>query len=234
MPKAVWLTDVCHSPEKTRQPLSQIIQDRYSFNDLTAAQAFEESIHMIKFLMGAAALALVAPAVAQIAPAAPQRPLPAQRIHTRAEVQATTAQMFARFDTNRDGFVTKVEADAAREQFRAQFAARAGEKRGAAFDRIDANRDGSVSRQEWDARTAKRQPRGAQGAKAPRAGMRGMHGFGGRMFEMADANRDGRVSLQEAQTAALQHFDMMDANRDGQVTPQERGQMRQQMRGHRG
>ena len=193
---------------------------------------------MTKFLIGAAALALVAPAVAQVAPAAPQRPLPAQRIHTRAEIQATTAQMFARVDANRDGFVTKAEADAARTQFRSQFAARGGEKRGKAFDRIDANRDGSVSREEWDARRAQRQQRfAADGAKAPRAGMRGMrgmHGLSGRMFEMADANRDGRVSLQEAQTAALQHFDMMDANRDGQVTPQERGQMRQQMRGHRG
>ena len=192
---------------------------------------------MTKFLIGAAALALVAPAVAQVAPAS-QRPLSAQRVHTRTEVQTTTAQMFARLDTNRDGFVTKVEADAARAQFRSQFAARAGEKRGAAFDRIDANRDGSVSRQEWDARTAQRQRQvAAKGVKAPRAGnrgMRAMHGFGGRMFEMADANRDGRVSLQEAQTAALQHFDMMDVNRDGQVAPQERGQMRQQMRGHRG
>ena len=149
-----------------------------------------------------------------------------------------TAQMFARLDANRDGFVTKAEADAARGQIRSQFAARTGEKRGTAFDRIDANRDGSVSRQEWDSRTAQRQQRvAADGTKAPRAGMRGMrgmHGLAGRMFEMADANRDGRVSLQEAQTAALQHFDIMDANRDGQVTPQERGQMRQQMRSHRG
>src|SRR5690349_24765266 len=92
-----------------------------------------------------------------------------------------------------------------------------------------------ASRQEWDARTAQRQQRAvAKGAEGARAGKRGMHGFGGRMFEMADANRDGRVSLQEAQSAALQHFDMVDANRDGQVTPEERGQMRQQMRAHRG
>ncbi len=190
---------------------------------------------MTKFLIGAAVLALVTPAVAQVAPPAP---LPAPRIHTRAEVQATTAEMFARLDTNRDGFLTKAEADAARVQLRSQFAARAGEKRGAAFDRVDANRDGSVSRQEWDARTAQRQQRVAdKGAASPRAGMRGMrgmHGFSGRMFEIADVNRDGRVSLQEAQTAALQHFDMMDANRDGQVTPEERAQMRQQMRGRRG
>ena len=109
---------------------------------------------MTKFLIGAAALALVSPAVAQVAPVAPQ---PGQRVHTRAEVQTTTAQMFARLDTNRDGFVTKAEADAARAQLRSQFAARSGEKRGAAFDRIDANRDGSVTRQEWDARTAQRQ-----------------------------------------------------------------------------
>jgi Ca2+-binding EF-hand superfamily protein len=187
---------------------------------------------MTKFLIGAAALALVSPAVAQVAPVASH---PGQRVHTRAEVQTTTAQMFARLDTNRDGFVTKAEADAARAQLRSQFAARSGEKRGAAFDRIDANRDGSVTRQEWDARTAQRQQRvAAKGAEAPRAGKRGRHGFRGRMFEMADANRDGRVSLQEAQSAALQHFDMMDANRDGQITPEERGQMRQQMRAHRG
>ena len=192
---------------------------------------------MFKFLIGAAALAVVAPAVAQVAPVAPQRPVPAQRIHTRAEVQATTAQMFARLDANRDGFVTKAEADAARAQKRAQFAARASAKLAAAFDRIDANRDGTVSRPEWDARAAQRQQRlAAKGGKA-RGGMhgkRGMRGLGCRMFDMADANRDGRVSIQEAQAAALQHFDMMDVNRDGQVTPQERGQMRQQMRARRG
>lgn len=190
---------------------------------------------MTKFLIGAAAVAVVAPAVAQVVPAPPQRPLTTQRTHTRAEVQTTTAQMFARLDANRDGFVTKVEADAARAQFRSQFAARAGEKRGAAFDRMDANRDGSVSRPEWDARAAERQKRvAAEGTKGQRGDLRGMRGFGARMFEMADANRDGRVSLQEAQTAALQHFEMMDANRDGQVTPEERRQMRQHIRGHRG
>jgi len=189
---------------------------------------------MFKFMIGAAALAVVSPAVAQVAPVAPRQPVPAQRVHTRAEVQATTAQMFARLDVNRDGFVTKAEADAARSQQRAKFAARAGEKRGAAFDRLDANRDGSVSRPEWDARTAQRQQRVAANGAKTRGGMRGMRGLGGRMFDMADANRDGRVSIQEAQSAALQHFDMMDANRDGQITPQERGQMRQQMRAHRG
>ena len=190
---------------------------------------------MTKFLIGAAALALVAPAVAQVAPVAGHRPLSAQRVHTRAEVQTTTAQLFARLDANRDGFVTKAEADAARTQLRPQFAPHAGAKRGAAFDRIDANRDGSVTRQEWDARTAQRQQRiAAKGSENRRAGKRGMHGFGGRMFEMADANRDGRVSLQEAQTAAFQRFDMMDLNRDGQITRDERGQMRQQMRDHRG
>ena len=179
---------------------------------------------MTKFLIGAAALALVAPAVAQVAPVAPVAPVKAPRVHTRAEIQTTTAQMFARLDVNRDGFLTKAEADAARAQLRSQWAARAGENRGAAFDRIDANRDGSVSRQEWD---AKRQQRGTdKGSDARRGRMRGMHGFGGRMFEMADANRDGRVSLQEAQTAALQRFDMMDANRDGQITAEERAQAR--------
>ena len=71
---------------------------------------------MTKFLIGAAALALVAPAVAQVAPVAPVAPVKAPRVHTRAEIQTTTAQMFARLDVNRDGFLTKAEADAARAQ----------------------------------------------------------------------------------------------------------------------
>lgn len=198
---------------------------------------------MNKLLIGGAALLASAAAIAQVAPVpAPQAK--AAKVHTRAEVQAKVAEHFAKLDTNRDGSVTKAEAEAARQGIRAHFAERAKERRGDrrehAFEKLDANRDGAISRSEWDAGAAQREQRIAardrNGDGRPdhrgfkHAGMRGMGGFGGHMFEMADANKDGRVTLQEAQAAALKHFDMADTNRDGQITPDERRQMHQRMR----
>lgn len=211
---------------------------------------------MKTLLIGGALLALAIPAVAQVAqpaPAAPAAPR-AERAHTRAEVQARVAEHFARVDANRDGFVTKAEADAGKQAMRGKMRERFGERlegrgegmagarmadRGAAFDRLDTNRDGAISRQEWDSARAMREQRmagrrgGAEGGhhKGMRMGMgMGMGALGGHMFEMADANKDGRVSLAEAQAAALRHFDMVDANRDGRITPDERSRMRDRMR----
>ena len=196
---------------------------------------------MNKLLIGGAALLASAAAIAQVAPApAPQAK--AAKVHTRAEVQGKVAEHFARIDTNRDGAVTKAEADAARTALRARFAERREERREQAFDRLDANRDSAISRAEWDAHQAQRQQRIAsrdRGGDGRRDGRGfhggGMHSLGGHMFEMADANKDGRVTLQEAQAAALRHFDMADTNHDGQITPDERQQLHQRMRDqHRG
>ncbi|HUE79935.1 MAG TPA: EF-hand domain-containing protein [Sphingomicrobium sp.] len=206
---------------------------------------------MKKFLFaGAAAATLIAgaAAVAQTSAPAPAAQAPAGKVHTRATIQQAVAQHFTRLDTNRDGFVTKAEADAvkaARAGKRGDRVARRAAKRaagahdgGAMFERLDANRDGMISRAEFDAHHAQRQQRIAARAadgKGPRDAHRmhgggGMGAFGGRMFEMADANRDGRVTLQEATGAALRHFDMADTNRDGQITREERQQMHQRMR----
>ena len=202
---------------------------------------------MRKLLIGGAALLASAAAVAQIAPApAPQAK--AAKVHTRADVQAKVTEHFAKLDTNRDGSVTKAEADRARAALRGQFAERRKERRENrrenAFERIDANRDNAISRAEWDAHAAQREQRiasrdrngdGRPDRRRMHRGGHGMAALGGHMFDMADSNRDGRVTLQEAQTAALRHFDMADANRDGQITPDERRQMHQRMRAqHRG
>ena len=203
---------------------------------------------MSKLLIGGAALLASAAAVAQIAPVAGQEmQAKAERVHTRAEVQAKIAEHFAKLDTNRDGSVTKAEADSAKAARRGQFAERRKERREDrrenAFERLDSNRDNAISRVEWDAHAAQREQRIASrdrngdGRPDRRGGRRGMHmaGLGGHMFEMADANKDGRVTLQEAQAAALRHFDTADVNRDGQVTPDERRQMHERMRAqHRG
>lgn len=204
---------------------------------------------MKTLLIGSAALLVSAAAIAQVSPSpAAPRPLMAAKVQTRAEVQAKVAEHFAKVDANHDGSVTKAEADAAMQGFRAHFADRMKERRGDrrehAFEQLDINRDGSISRAEWDAGAAKREQRiasrdrngdGRPDGRRFHRGMHGMGGFGGQMFEMADANKDGRVTLQEAQAAALRHFDMADSNRDGQVSPDERRQMHERMRAeHRG
>ena len=195
---------------------------------------------MKKLLIGAGALALAAPATAQVATPAPapqaQRAV-ATKAHTRADVQAHVAQMFAKLDADRDGFVTKAEVDAGRAaigaQVRERIRQRAGAK-GGMFAQLDTNKDGAISQSEFEAGRAQRKEH-AQGEH--REGARregGMHRMammmGGRMFEAADADRDGRVSLQEAQAGALRHFDTLDANRDGQITREERMQKRKRVR----
>ena len=222
---------------------------------------------MSKYLLGgamAAALVAIAPAFAQAPAQAPVTPQIQDRlgdagwhgrvrsaVHTRTEVAAHVRTMFERLDSNRDGAITKAEAEAAKGA-RGQWAGRrlrqggalGGQlaNRGAMFDRLDVNHDGAISRAEFDAAHARRMSRvdtngdgrpDVRRMGARMRGMGGMGGMGGRMFDLADANRDGRVTLQEATNAALRRFDTADINRDGQLTPQERMQMHQRMRAER-
>jgi Ca2+-binding EF-hand superfamily protein len=183
--------------------------------------------------LAAATVAFAQPApVAQPAPSAmPVRMLQPQ---TRGAVVDKVRAHFAQLDTNRDGYLTKAEAEAGRAGMMAHHGQRAGRgdqgqrphrDDGAMFDRLDTNRDGAISREEFMSTHQQREAvRGQHGG-------RGMHmGMGGRMFEQADANHDSRVSLQEATEAALQHFDTADSNRDGTLTPEERRQMHMRMK----
>ena len=230
---------------------------------------------MNKLLIGTAATALVgamAPAVAQTAPppgvaqgtttvirtlapgAAPHVRVITNKEMTRADVVNHVGKLFAKLDTNRDGYVTREEADSARDKMmhgmhagtmHGDIEKRLAERgihigdRGAMFDRLDTNKDGSISRQEFTTAQPQireqrvivmRDGKGPMSQHGPGMNMR-MHrmggaGFGGHMFEMADANKDGRVSLAEAQSAALAHFDRADTNRDGRITPDERRNVR--------
>jgi Ca2+-binding EF-hand superfamily protein len=223
---------------------------------------------MQKILFGAVAAMAIAPALAQPtpppAPVPPTAPAPQVRtfVHripmkaaTRDEVVNHVREMFAKLDTNKDGFVTREEADAAHKamagELRQHFVKRVGgterpdRDRGEAFNRLDVNKDGVITRDEFvSAQPQVRERRvivmregeapiqvdGAAGhpsIKAVRVHALGMR-MHGKMFERADANRDGRVSLQEMTDAALKHFDSADANRDGKLTPEERMQMRPQ------
>ena len=239
---------------------------------------------MNKLLVGGAAAALVvavAPSFAQPAPPTPPgvaqgtapvaavRPLASRapqvrmmvmsdKVMTRADVDRHIRTLFAQFDTNHDGFITREEIATAGRGMMAMpdIRERLSERgimigdRGAMFARLDANHDGSISRQEFMASQPRMREqrmiimRSGDAAAAPGTTgtprMRTMHmrgmgmgGFGGHLFEMADANHDGRVSLQEAEAAALSHFDRADLNHDGRLTPEERSQAHQLMRQHR-
>jgi hypothetical protein len=231
---------------------------------------------MNKLLLGGAAATLligIAPAIAQTAPpagvaqgtvqASPQVnkqvrvKVMSDRTMTRDQVVTHVRDIFARLDTNKDGYLTRPEIEAMHGKMMAMHGdvtKKLGEHgvfvgdRGATFDRLDTNHDGTITRQEFTtAQPQIRQERvivmrdgvpgtpgtpGAPGMRMHTRGM-GMGGFGGRMFEMADSNRDGRVSLAEAQAAALAHFDKADVNRDGRITPDERQQLRVLRREHR-
>lgn len=136
---------------------------------------------MKKLLIGGAVLALAVPALAQVAPIPATQTPHSIKIQTRTDVQAKVSKHFARMDTNRDGFVTKAEADAAVQAFRGKRAESRGKHdaqwHGQAFERFDANRDGAITRAEWDAAQAQRQQqmadRGANGQPARARMMRG-------------------------------------------------------------
>ncbi len=215
---------------------------------------------MKEFLIGAGGIVLAGAALAQAPVAAPAPPaVPhvapmAERVQTRDEVVGKVREHFAQLDANKDGFLTKTEADAGREIFRKRIVEKMGDKQhlrrhverrdpAAAFGRLDTNKDGSISLEEFTKGHEMRIERrvelkdgksGAQGApegmahRMRRHHMGGMM-MGGHMFETADANKDGRVSLQEATDSAVRHFDLADANRDGRITPDERRQMRHQI-----
>lgn len=240
---------------------------------------------MMKLLIGGSAAAItvaMTPAIAQPAPPPPPgvasgtaQAMPAMpampRIHTmmmtgrtmtREEVAAHVRTLFAKLDTNRDGFITHEEMDAVHQKMmgmHAEMQQRFGDHRiprpdrAAMFDRLDSNHDGSISRQEYMAAQPqireKRMMVMENGPDGPgrmtmphmpgmmMPGMMmhsmGMGGMGGHLFEMADANHDGRVSLAEAEAAALARFDRADLNHDGKITPGERLQAHQLMRQRR-
>lgn len=150
---------------------------------------------MPRLLIGgviAAAVAASVPAFAEPAPAA------GQAAKSRADLQAAAQKRFLRMDADRDGFVTKAEADA--------LTARRGERReqranrfdpAKIFAKLDADGNGSITRAEAEAaRTARAERRQAKGKPAA------AHAVAfGNLFERADANRDGILSRAEFDAA---------------------------------
>ena len=206
---------------------------------------------MNRIFLGATALILAIPAMAQVAPSPPQMaPSMTPRMeatHTRDEAVAKVRAHFAMMDINRDGFVAGDEMKLANRHHGKSEEARKERHEQSAFEWLDRNRDNMISRGEFSSfRAARGQSAGARGTAPmampgdrPGGRMQGMGGWGGPgkgsgMMRMADLDRDGRVSLQEATTSVLQRFDRVDTNRDGRITPDERKQQREQHKAMRG
>jgi Ca2+-binding EF-hand superfamily protein len=183
---------------------------------------------MKTFLLAGAALAAIAaiPAFAQPGPDGPARnagPL------TRAAVQASVQARFAKVDADRDGFVTRAEADAriaeARErrgdrmeqrrgrmeQRRERMTERRAEMRAGIFDRIDADKNGSISRSEFEAHASARAER-----RAERRGPDGMRGGRGMRHGRMMRHRGPGAMAGGRFGGAM--FERMDSDHDGRVS----------------
>lgn len=155
---------------------------------------------------------------------------------TRTEVQTRIAERFKKADANGDGYVTKAEADNAREAMKAKFAERRAERRDEHFAKLDADKNGQLSKDEFAA--PRERAEGKDGKHRGHRGGWGRHGGGMRggmmggqaWFDRADANKDGKVSLAEASSGPLAMFDRVDTNKDGSISPEEHEAARATMR----
>ena len=162
-------------------------------------------------------------------------PQPAQKAKTakteaRSEVQARSKAMFARLDTNHDGFITDAEVAAG-------LSAGSGPPRSSSRETRQKFRSGQ------DVRAARHQ-QGRQGHRGGSAGQderaqdgqgqaRGRQAGVARLFARVDSNKDGAITLAELSAAPRpqqpgvrkaamnrggQFLDVADSNKDGKVS----------------
>jgi hypothetical protein len=129
-------------------------------------------------------------APAQAAPA----PSPAPGPIARAQFLTIMDQEYRKMDADKDGKLTRAEADAFQ---RAAAVAEAGQRNRALFAQLDAHRDGQVSPGEFLKLSVP-----ATADAAP-------------LFKQYDPNRDGVITIVENRTIKLSRFDAIDADKDG-------------------
>jgi Ca2+-binding EF-hand superfamily protein len=148
---------------------------------------------------------------------------------TRQEAEAGSLRLFERLDANKDGVLTREEAEAGARAIR-------DEELSSRFRELDANKDGRLTADE-----SKLPPRFFDRVDSNHdhalslQEFLAMPDFGNKRrgfeFDRADANHDGKVTRAEAEQAGKQRFDRVDANHDGVITHEELAQHLAQM-GH--
>jgi Ca2+-binding EF-hand superfamily protein len=119
-----------------------------------------------------------------------------------AEVDKMVDRILERLDKNKDGKISKDEAQGGLAEN---------------FDRLDANKDGFLDRQELR-EVAKRMLANGAGGGGPGAG----RGPAIPDFDAYDKDADGRLTREEVKGTPLEAlFDAMDANKDGKVSRKE-------------
>jgi Ca2+-binding EF-hand superfamily protein len=124
--------------------------------------------------------------------------LDAQREAHRAEWKARGEERWKSADTDGNGTLSRVEAEASMPWM------------SGSFEKLDGNADGQLTREEMRA--------------GREHGHEGMREAAADRFKGADANGDGAIDLAEAQTGMpklAEKFTTVDANNDGKVTPDE-------------
>ncbi len=128
-----------------------------------------------------------------------------------ADAPRDGAGLFARFDKNGDGKLTKDEVP--REEL---------------FNRLDTNADGAVTQDEARAGMEKLQKLRVDGARPAGGGSgAGTGGGNGDMFKDLDKNGDGKLTKDEVPREEL--FKRLDADADGTVTPEEAREAREKL-----
>lgn len=185
----------------------------------------------------AAALAAIAPAMAQHpapAPGAAGHHPKAMKTVTRAEAGQKVQRHFSMIDSNRDGYVTRAEADAATATMRQRMHQRTANRGTAMFERLDTNKDGVVTRAEAEPFFAK----GQVDIVFAGPGDTQRRNWDALVFRF-DSDKDGTISRAEFDAGRTQHaqkmaqrrpaagmrhgamFERADANNDGMVSLQE-------------
>lgn len=157
-------------------------------------------------LLSALVAAVAAPALPQAA-ATPKGPQAISRVVYMSRID----QGFGEIDTNKDGYASRAEIEAAETKAIAIRKARVLKQREEAFRKMDKDNNGSVSLQEFNAAIVDAPERKADAT--PR-------------INRLDTNKDGRISMVENRAPASAQFDRLDTNKDGILSVEEQAKAR--------
>ncbi len=120
---------------------------------------------------------------------------------SRAEFEAKVSTEFNDMDSNKDGSVTKAEAEAWQVKTATQIATA---RNKAIFTKLDADKNGSISAAEF----ARLGPTVTKANADP-------------LMASLDTNKDGKITKAEHTTAVAARFNAMDTNKDGAISEAE-------------